>query len=172
MSLFNTKDFERQGNSENDIQLDNADDTREAIIQLSSTALRSIKIFTPDFEHDLYDNDELRKALLQFTRGNRHAQIQILVSDLSKAIHYGHRLIRLAQQLTSVMQIKNTPEDYQDTNIGFILIDQTSFIFKADASKQPAVQSECKNRANKLNEFFTPAWEHAQTDPQIRRILI
>lgn len=172
MSIFDITNFERSGNTDNDVQLDNNDDIKNAINKITETALRTIKIFTPDLQHNLYDNDLFREILLNFTRGNRHAQIQILVNDSSAAIQQGHRLIRLAQNLTSAMQIKNTPEEYQDTSMSFILIDQSDFVFKANSTANKALLTDCKHRSNKLLEFFTPAWEQAELDTQIRRITI
>lgn len=173
MSLFDITNFERQGNTVNDIHLDNIDDIGKFVIQLSATALRTVKIFTPNLEREIYDNEYFRNNLLKFARGNRHAQIQILVNDLSSAIHNGHQLIRLAQQLPSAMQIKTTPEDYQDTSMAFILVDQSGFVFKPDRNAQNAIyNTDCKHRANKLLEFFTPAWEQAEQDPHSRQFRI
>lgn len=172
MSIFDIKNFERSGNTDNDIYLENNDDTKESINKITSSALRTIKIFTPNLQRDIYDNEDFRENLLHFTRGNRHAQIQILVNDSSFAIQQGHRLIRLAQKLTSAMQIRITPEDYQDTTMSFILVDQSDFLFKADITANRALLSNCKHRSNRLLEFFTPAWEQAEIDPQIRRITI
>jgi len=172
MSIFDISNFEREGNTQNDILLDNSNDVREAANTLIESALRSIKIFTPDLQRDIFDNDAFRESLLKFVRGNRHAQIHILVNDSSHAIHHGHRLIRLAQQLTTAMQIRNTPEDYQETSMAFMLIDHSDFVYKPNYSSSNALLSSCKHRGNKLLEFFTPAWEHAQVDPQIRSISI
>lgn len=166
MSIFNTTNFERQGNSENDLHFESNEDTCQAIINISENTLRSLKIFTPDLEHKLYDNDLFIKNILNFVRGNRHAQVQVLVSDISHSIKYGHRLLRLAQQLTSAMQIRITPEEYRETTISFIQLDQSDFIFKPDSSKQFAVHSNCKSRSNSLLEFFTPAWDQAQKSSQ------
>lgn len=172
MSIIDFSNFERQGNIENDIQLNGAEEIRESVVDLSDNTLRSIKIFTPDLEHSIYNHDLVRECLISFTRGNRHAQIQILADDLTSAMHNGHRLIQLSQKLTSAMIIKSTPDDYKHNSISFILFDQTTFIFKPDASSHNAIQSNCKHRANKLLEFFTPAWEQAQQDIQTRRITI
>jgi len=166
MPLFNTNNFERQGNTDNDQHLQTTEDVCNAIINLSETPLRSIKIFTPNLERHLYDNEALRKNMLSFIRGNRHAQIQILVTDLSDTLNHGHMLLRLAQHITSSMKIKIIPEDYTGTDASFIIFDQSDFIFKADSSKQYAFQSNCKNRNLKLTEFFTPVWEQAELSPQ------
>ncbi len=172
MGAFDFTNFERQGNIDNDIQLNGIDEIKTAILKKSADSLRSLKIYTPDLEHVYYSTEEFRQNLLGFTRGNRHAQIQILVDDLSKALEYGHLLIPLAQQLTSAMTIKNTPDDYLGTNISFIVFDQKEFIFKPDRHHQYAIASECSNRATKLLEFFTPAWEQAEPDVHARRLTI
>jgi hypothetical protein len=172
MSLFDSTNFERHGNTENDIHLDNIEDIQETVTQLTSAALKNIKIFTQDLEHNIYNDELIKQNLLKFTRDSRHAKIQILVSDLTESLHYGHRLIQLSQQLTSAMEIRNTPEDYQGTGIAFILIDQSSFVFKPDNSKQEAIYSSCKYRSNKLVDFFTPAWEQAQQNQHTRRLSI
>ena len=165
MSLLNTTNFERQGNTENDLYLESTEDIQQTIIDLSENALKSIRIFTPDLEHELYNNDKFRQKILQLSRGNRHAQVQILVADSTQARNQGHRLLRLSQQITSVMQIRLIPEEYKELNISFILVDQSNFIYRTPASKQPALYSSCKNRINKLQEFFTSIWEHAEQDP-------
>ncbi len=172
MNIFNTASFERQGNTDNDIHLNNTEDIRESIIKLSSSALRSIKIFTPDFEHKLYDNENFQQTILSFVRGNRHAKIQILVSDMSHSAQYGHRILRLAQQLTSAIEIKITPEYYQSTNISFIQIDQSNFLFKAHSSNQHAIRCHCKSRSNSLLDFFTLTWDQAEEAPQSKQLHI
>lgn len=172
MSIIDFTNFERQGNIKNDIQLDSLEDIRESAITLSSSALRTVRIFTPDLEPLIYNHDEIRNNLLAFSRGNRHAKIQLLVDDIQTALHQGHRLIQLAQQLTSAMTIKLTPEDYQHNKISFMLVDQSKFIFRSKQNSQRAIYSECKHRSGKLLELFTPAWEQAQQDIQSRRISI
>ncbi|VAW57912.1 hypothetical protein MNBD_GAMMA11-22 [hydrothermal vent metagenome] len=172
MSIFDSTNFERQGNTDNDIKLDNINDTRKCILKLSGSALRSIKIFTPDMQTELYNTDDFRKSLLDFSRGNRHAKIQILATDTTDAAHQGHQLIRLAQQTPSVIQIRNTPQDYQALNFAFLLIDQSEFVFKRTDPDSTPLHSSCTHRINRLLEFFTTAWEQAEKDPHTRQFLI
>jgi len=172
MSIFDSTNFERQGNTENDTQLENINDTRKAILKLTDSALRNIKIFTPNLEPELYDTDRFRKALLDFSRGNRHAKIQILATNTENAAHQGHQLIRLAQHSPSILQIKNTSKDYQALNFSFLLIDQSNFVFKRTNSGSTLLLSNCTHRANRLLEFFTAAWEQSEIDPHTKQFLI
>lgn len=172
MAEFDFTNFERKGNTESDIQLSSAKEISAAVIQATEITLRTIKIFTPDLEAELYNNDEFRKQLLAFTHGNRHAQIQILVDDITTALHNGHKLIGLAQQISSIITIKDTPADFQGTNISFIVFDQAGFIFKPDKTSQTAIFSKCKNRTNKLYEFFMDVWDQAEQNSHTRRLSI
>ena len=172
MAAFDFTNFERKGNTEDDIRLSSAQAISEAVIKETENTLRTIKIFTPDLEAEIYNNDKLRKQLLSFTQGNRHAQIQILIDDISTALQSGHKLIGLAQQLSSIVTIKDTPGDYQGTHVAFILFDQAGFIFKPDNTSHTATSSSCKNRSNKLNEFFTSAWDQAEQNINTKRLSI
>jgi len=172
MAAFDFTNFKRKGNFENDIQLNTVEEISAVVIHTTENTLRNIKIFTPDLEAEIYNNDEFRQQLLAFTRGNRHAHIQILVDDISSALQNGHKLIGLAQQLSSIITIKDTPADYQGTHVSFILFDQAHFVFKADSSSHTAISSNCKNRSNKLHEFFTLAYEHAEQNIHTRRLNI
>jgi len=54
MAAFDFTNFERKGNIENDIQLNSAQAISEAVIQETENTLRSIKIFIPDLEAEIY----------------------------------------------------------------------------------------------------------------------
>ncbi len=172
MAIIDFTNFERQGKFENDLRLESADEITQAVLQQTADTLQTIKIFSHDLEKDIYNNDAFRAALLKLSQGNRHAAIQILVNDISTALHEGHKLINLAQQIPSALTIKDTPVDYQGLNVSFILFDKDRFIFKPDKSNNMAIQSDCKSRANKLTEFFNSAWEYAEQNPHSKRLSI
>lgn len=173
MSIFDLSDFERQGKIETDVKITNSEELKNAFSQISGDAMRSIQIYTPDLEPGIYNDETFVDNLLAMSRGNRHAQIQILVMDPSSAIHRGHLLLRLAQQLTSSVEIRIPSEEYREDNISFILVDQKAFIYRPDTKYISATyNSDCKIRAQKLSEIFSLAWEHAEQDPQTRRLSI
>lgn len=172
MAIIDFSNFERQGNIEGDLRLESADEITRAVLEQTTNTLQSVKIFSHDLQKDIYNNDDFRAALLKLAQGNRHAAVQILVNDISTALHDGHMLIGLAQQISSIVIIKDTPVDYQGLNVSFILFDKDRFIFKPDKNINLAIQSNCKSRANKLTEFFDGAWEFAEQNPHSRRLSI
>lgn len=173
MSIFNLTDFERQGNIENDETFNSLDQLRSYVSLLASGASRTIQIYTPDLEPVIYDNQEFVDQLLSMARGNRHAKIQILVLDTSQALHYGHALLRLAHSLTSIIEIRIPSSEYQQDNLAFMLVDGKGFIYRPDTTTFNGIYNpDCRVRSQKLSEIFTTSWEHAEQDPQTRRLSI
>lgn len=173
MGIFDLSDFERQGNIEHDIHFTGIEQETDLLIQATSSALKTIQIYTPDLEPLLYHNQKFIDNLLLMARGNRHAQIQILAADSSSAVLNGHLLLRLAQQLTSSIEIRKPLEEYQENNIAFILVDKKAFIYRPDVRYFEGIyNAECKFRAQKLADIFTLAWEHAEIDMETQRLNI
>jgi len=172
MAIIDFTNFERQGNIDDDLRLESANEITQAVLEQTANTLQSIKIFSHDLEKDIYNNDDFRAALLKLAQGNRHAAVQILVNDISTALNEGHKLIGLAQQISSIATIKDTPVDYQGLNVSFILFDKDCFIFKPDKNINMAIQSNCRSRANRLAEFFDSAWAYAEQNPHTRRLSI
>ena len=162
----------RFGNTEQDQMLHSLADMHTAMLEATRNALRSIRINTPDLENDLYDYDPFISALTAFVRNNRHASIQILVQDTRSAIQRGHSLIRLAQRLTSSIEIRKPASKDQYNNSSFIVFDNAGFIFKTNHSNSALYNKQCKPRATKLLEIFIPAWELSEQDIETRRLNI
>ena len=162
----------RFGNTEHDQLLRTLADIHTALLDATQNALRTIRINTPDLESDLYDFDPFISALTGFIRDNRHANVQILVQNTRSAIQHGHRLIRLAQRLTSSIEIRKPASEDKVNTSSFIVFDNSSFIFKNNNTNSGLYNSQCKPRATKLLELFAPAWELAEQDIETRRLSI
>jgi len=162
----------RHGNTEQDQPLDSLPDIQAAILEATNNTLRTIRINTPNLESDLYDYDPFISALTAFVRGNRHANIQILVQDSREAIQRGHGLIRLAQRLTSTIEIRKPTSEENFNNSSFIIFDNSGFIFRNSSAHTGIYNNQCKHRAAKLHEIFTPTWEQAEPDIETRRLSI
>ena len=151
MSIFNLSDFERQGKIENDVHFTSMHELKQLLYQISDNALRSLQIYTPDMEAEIYNDSVFIKNLLSFCRGNRHAQIQILAADTSSAVKRGHQLIRLAQEITSSVEIRIPAEEYRQDKLGFLLADHKAFIYRPDIKYTDGIfNADCKYRATKL----------------------
>lgn len=172
-SFSELTDFHKQGKTDNDTVLSNLDEIKSACVTVADQALRSINIITPDLEPNIYDNQDFLDKLLNLCRGNRHARIQILVKDSTLAVKRGHGLIRLAQRLTTAIEVRNPLEEYLTQNSGFLLADNSAFVYRKNCDTPKAISNtDCKFRGNALQDLFNQVWEHSQLDDQIRRLFI
>jgi len=166
-------DFHKQGNAGDDLVLSTLDEIQTASVEVTAQALRNIYIVTPNLEPQIYDHQDLLDKMLSLCRGNRHANIRILVKDSSFAVKRGHGLIRLAQRLTTAIEVRKPMEEYLTQNSGFILADNSAFVYRENCNMQKGIINiDCKYRGNNLLDIFNQAWEHSQLDEQIRRLFI
>lgn len=172
-ATFHFPDLNKQGNYDQDQQLSGPDAVRNAVEEISGQATRSIRILSHDLEPLIYDQQPFLDNLLNMARGNRFASIQILVADSSLAVKRGHGLIRLARKLTSAMQFRILPQDYDSSRNVFLLVDQCGFVYRSDySSMQGIMNAQCEFRSKILADEFDRAWELGQHDPQTQNIYI
>lgn len=166
-------EFMRYGNTGHDRLIHSLEDMQSAVLDATSQALRSIKIYTPDLEPGLYDRQDFIDELTGFIRGNRHASVQILVQNNENAIQFGHRLVRLAQHLTSAIEVR-TPADNEINDVyGCLLVDQSTLLYRTHYRRNTALFTDrCKHRNEKLQDLFQAAWNTAEPDQQIRRLTL
>jgi hypothetical protein len=173
MSIFSVSDFERLGTTEDDMRLTDIKEIKKKTIEITDSAIRSIDIFTPDLEASIYNNEDFSKTLLRFVRENSNANIRILLIDSSHAIKSGHRILRLAQNITSSLIIRKPVEDYLDINASFIIADSISFIFHSNSFSNGSLYTpNSKPKTDRLLDFFNRAWDSSEQDIQTKRLSI
>lgn len=166
-------EFMRYGNTEHDQLIHTLEDMQLAVMDAAQQALRSIKIYTPDLEPGLYDNQAFIDLLVNFIRGNRHASVQILVQNSEHAVQFGHRLVRLAQNLTSAIEVRTSATNSITDEFGYLLVDQSTLLYRSHYRKNTALfTNRCKHRNDKLQELFNFIWETAELDQQVRRLTL
>lgn len=89
---------------------------QQAAIALLAQAKREILIVSPDFEQERFDNDDFIDALSAFARSSRYTTTRLLIANPSLAVTEGHRLIKLARKLSSLVEIRQLHEDDINTS--------------------------------------------------------
>jgi hypothetical protein len=89
---------------------------QNAAIALLAQSKREILIVTPDLEHARFDNDEFINALSAFSRSSRYTVTRLLIANPSMAVTEGHRLVKLARKLSSLIDIRQLHDDDIDVS--------------------------------------------------------
>lgn len=161
----------RLGETNELLSLETAGDHRAVALALTQQAVRTLHIFSRDLDHALFDTPEFEEAASQLARGSQYARIQILVQDSSGAVRRGHRLITLAQRLSSRIEIRKPVTEYADINRAFFIADETGYISRQLADRYDGVGNfNDRLTARDLAGFFNEVWERSQQDSQLRRL--
>ena len=161
------------GETRTEINIDSAEENRNAAISLAKQANYSLNIFTQDFDSLLYDNHDFEMHVAHLARKHPNTQIRILVQDSLPAVKKGHRLIQLAQNMSSSIFIRKPAKEYHDEKSSFLVADGLGLLYRIFGDQRnydASVNFMSPIRAKKLNEFFNEVWEHSEADSQVRRL--
>jgi len=161
------------GITDGDIALHTIEENRSTALALAQQANRYIQIATRDMDALLYDNEPFVDALSTLARSHAKSHIDILVWDSMSAVKQGHRLITLAQRLSSYVQIRKPAEEHAKFTEAFLIADGIGYMSRNLAERYEGVASfNGPLKARHLSEQFTAMWEKATPDPQLRRLNI
>ncbi len=161
------------GETRDEVTIETAEENREAALELARQANYHINIFTQDLDSAVYDNHEFEQHLAHLARKHPNTMIRILVRDSTNAVKTGHRLIRLAQNMSSSVFIKKIAADYQDEQSSFMVADGLGLLHRVSGDQYryaATVNFMSPLQAKKLNESFDEMWEQSEVDPQVRRL--
>lgn len=161
------------GITSGDIVLRTIEQNRALSLAMAQQARRTIQIATRDMDFLLYDNEPFVEALTALAKGHGKARIEILVWDSRAAVKQGHRLIHLAQRLSSFVQIRNPAEEHAGYNEAFLVADGVGYLNRKFADRyEGAASFNAPMQARNLAQLFASMWERATPDPQLRRLLV
>ena len=141
---------------------------------LIAAARREIYIYTRDLDPLLLDTEAVLDALKRVAISGRGAAIRILIQDPQQPIRHGHRLIKLAQRLTSAFTLR-TPTQAEDLQYpsAFLLNDASGFYFRTLGNRyEGEVVSYAPGRHAQLLEFFRRVWERSETSEELRQLAL
>jgi predicted GNAT family N-acyltransferase len=152
-----------------------ADDRTQAlsaVTDLLSDARYEIAIYTRDLDAALFDVAETLDQVKRIALSGRHAQVRIIVQEPRKALADGHRLIGLAQRLTTPIAIR-TPIDERDLQYpaAFLINDRRGYFFRVLGSRLEGEGSTyAPGRHAQLLALFDQVWERSSPSEELRQL--
>lgn len=161
------------GKTNAEIAFKTPDANRNAALSLLNQGQLSVIIYTQDLDPKVLNDEALAKNFLKMIKNYKQLQIKILVKDSSRAVKGSHILVRLAQQLSSHIEVRTIPDIYYEERGAFMVIDRVGFYYRPNASEfVGTVNFNSPARAVKLTEFFSDVWEKSTPDPHFRKLHI
>jgi predicted GNAT family N-acyltransferase len=154
------------------LRFDHEQGAARALVEVLTSARRSIAIFSPLLDHTLFERADVIAALSTFARSASAAEARILIADSSAIMARGHEMARLQQRLPSRIRIRRS-EPVRDLAAmrSFVVSDGLGFWLQTDASAyQGLAGSDDPIRARRLLEEFDMAYEQANEDAELRHL--
>lgn len=150
--------------------LERACDAQRLAVELANGARHRLWIASADLESAVYDNEEFVDAVKRVALSGRAASVEILVHDISMAMQSGHRLIALAQRISSLIQIRRAREQESGEFPGSMLInDSGGWMRRPDRlSYDGEGHINDRPRQRELLHRFEHAWERAEAETSAR----
>lgn len=154
------------------VAVDSREQALAETLALIGAAKRELCIYTRAIDPDLFENDAALEALKRVAIAGRGASIRILVQDPRAVAARGHRLLPLAQRLTSVFALR-TPVEDNDLQYpsAFIVNDTSGYYFRVLGNRfEGETVNYAPGRHAQLLEYFNQVWERSQTSEELRQL--
>lgn len=155
------------------IQFDRRDQACELALSLIHQAKTRICFFGSTLDTVLFDQADCIDGISTFSRRVSRAQARFIVHDSQQAHTQGHRLIALAQRLTSSIHIRKSTEVHKGLQQYFLLIDDNAYLYGQDATRyEGRVCFNDLSETRRLQQLFDTIWEQGIPDPMTRRLTL
>ncbi|MEO7936435.1 MAG: GNAT family N-acetyltransferase [Dokdonella sp.] len=148
--------------------------TRAAVIAVLATARREVCVYIRELEADIYEQAEVIESLKQIAIAGPNSSIRILIQHSSGARADGHRLVALAQRLSSSFAFRTPIEEIDLQYPGcFVISDRGAWFERILASRFDGEgSSHGPGRKAQLQDLFNAVWERSEELTEMRRLEI
>ncbi|HSS64906.1 MAG TPA: hypothetical protein VLS27_10750 [Gammaproteobacteria bacterium] len=161
------------GEDKEPVSVESGAEVRNASVSLVAQSRRTVEIVSRHLDPPVYDSSEFVDALRRFILDSSRSRVHIIVMDSRPILASGHRLLNLAQHLSSFVEIRRPGAKHADYNCAFMLADRTGSVFRPLADRFDGIVNFGDRRAAlELGEIFEEIWTHAEPDPNLRRLRI
>jgi predicted GNAT family N-acyltransferase len=142
------------------------------MLKLIGLARREMDIVTRDLDAGILDQGPVLEELKQLATAGRGSRIRVLVHDATPAIKDNHRLIPLAQRLSSVFQFRVPGTDVDRQFAGALTInDRGGFYVRTLGNRYEGEgDTYAPGRNRELQRLFDEMWERALPCDDLRNL--
>lgn len=148
---------------------DGYSDCVQGLHQVISSARRRLLILNPYLDHELFDQQEIAKAVSDLARSAPRVDIQILIYNSQLIVERGHRLLDLARRLDQKIAIRVLSELPNSASSSFVCADLDGYWLLPSFEKHSGI-ADLQNpvTCKRLTDVFETAWQKSRPDPELR----
>jgi hypothetical protein len=141
--------------------LSNLDEYREAVAALAKRANRTLAIYTPNLEPQIYDHDSFLEPVKRLVLARSHARLRVLISDPGRAVRDGNRFFMMAR--------RNVASEYRNNPCAFIVADDKTIVYRQQAAKWEGIaEMNDASVVKRYLAYFDEVWAGSLIQPELR----
>lgn len=161
------------GEETGELIVSDSQDNYQTLLNMIDKGQRSLHVYSRYLDGKLYDHPEFTAAIRRLASRHAQSQVRILIRDIEPLVKHGHRLIELARQLSSSMEIRIIHNDYAENNESFFVVDERAVLHRRIADRyEGTVNYNDPKLARYLLKHFNEVWEHSQVPTDARRLYL
>ena len=136
------------------------EEMRAVVNQAAAGAHRLMSIYSPDLEPELYDQTPFLDIIKRFVLGRNFAKVRILLTDRTRMIRDGNRLVAMSRRLTSYIEMRLAPRAETLRAHSYMIVDDKAVIFRLQADRYTGVADLANPAAARLQlDDFDAIWQ-------------
>lgn len=145
------------------------DEVRDASVKVAATARRSLSIYTPDLEPQLYDTHSFLEVVKRLVLGRSYARVRVLIAEPTRTIREGNRFLAMGRRLTSYIDLRNVHTDHRNNAAAFLIADDRALVYRLQSSRWDGM-AELNDTAiaRKYLDYFESVWRASEPEPEVR----
>jgi hypothetical protein len=138
---------------------------------LAQQAQRGLLLLTQDLEPAIYDQLAFLNAISELARQRGDVCLRILLLDSRGTLQRGHRLLELSRRLSTNIQFRSPPADFQNSGKTFLLCDESGYFFRPLASRYEGTANfNNPGEVARLKKYFMELWDRSEPDSAMRML--
>jgi len=159
------------GETDLEFRVERAEDLRAAMLALAQQGRRTLDLVTRHLDPPLLDREDFADAVKAVALGSKYAEIRILLLDPGPVVGRGHRLVQLAQRLSSFVQLRVPSPEHKEFNEAWLVVDKRAYAHRRFSDRfEATVNFNDPRLASQLGNRFDEIWQRATPDPNLRRL--
>ncbi len=158
------------GETDEVMMVETRKENSQATLSMTQQSRYHIDILSRDLDPHIYNTTEFLQAIRGFVLQHRRTRLRILLYDLKEIVRKGHRLIDMAGNLSSFIQLRTPKAEASHCNESLFIADGTGYIHTLHAHRYDAtINFADKSIAKYLLRQFNALWETATPDSNTRK---
>lgn len=147
------------------------EEMRQAAVAVAKEATRKVSIFTHDLEPGIYDDGDFLEVIKRLVLSQTYARVRVLISDPTRAIKNGNKLVHLGRRLNTYIEFRHVREDLRTHAEAFCIADEKALVYRLQAARWEGIADTFEPAVAQLyGKMFDEIWLASEVEMEFRQL--